>query len=69
MFLPSDWLINVVTWSVNAGGFPNLVPRVFSLSNMAAAGEKTQRREKTPHSRNHMTDLSTDLGLKLKSYL
>ena len=35
----------------------NLVPRVFSLSNMAAAGEKTQA-----HSRNHVTDLSTEGG-------
>ena len=35
----------------------NLVPRVFSLSNMAAAGEKT-----LAHSRNHVTDLSTESG-------
>ena len=35
----------------------NLVPRVFSLSNMAAAGEKT-----LGHSRNHVTDLSTESG-------
>ena len=34
-----------------------LVPRVFSLSNMAAAGEKT-----LAHSRNHVTDLSTEGG-------
>ena len=37
--------------------FFNLVPRVFSLSNMAAAGEKT-----LAHSRNHVTDLSTESG-------
>ena len=35
----------------------NLVPRVFSLSNMAAAGEKT-----LAHSTNHVTDLSTESG-------
>ena len=35
----------------------NLVPRVFSLSNMAAAGDKT-----LAHSRNHVTDLSTESG-------
>ena len=35
----------------------NLVPRVFSLSNMAAAGEKT-----LAHSRNHVTDLSLESG-------
>ena len=35
----------------------NLVPRVFSLSNMAAEGEKT-----LAHSRNHVTDLSTESG-------
>ena len=35
----------------------NLVPRVFSLSNMAAAGEKT-----LAHSRNHVTDLSAESG-------
>ena len=35
----------------------NLVPRVFSLSNMAAAGEKT-----LAHSRSHVTDLSTESG-------
>ena len=35
----------------------NLVPRVFSLSNMVAAGEKT-----LAHSRNHVTDLSTESG-------
>ena len=35
----------------------NLVPRVFSLSNMAATGEKT-----LAHSRNHVTDLSTESG-------
>ena len=35
----------------------NLVPRVFSFSNMAAAGEKT-----LAHSRNHVTDLSTESG-------
>ena len=35
----------------------NLVPRVFSLSNMAAAGEKT-----LAHSRNHVTDFSTESG-------
>ena len=35
----------------------NLVPRVFSLSNMAAPGEKT-----LAHSRNHVTDLSKDSG-------
>ena len=38
-------------------GKHNLVPRVFSLSNMAAAGEKT-----LAHSRNHVTDLSTESG-------
>ena len=38
-------------------GPSNLVPRVFSLSNMAAAGEKT-----LAHSRNHVTDLSTESG-------
>ena len=32
-------------------------PRVFSLSNMAAAGEKT-----LAQSRNHVTDLSTESG-------
>ena len=32
-----------------------LVPRVFSLSNMAAAGEKT-----LAHSRDHVTNLSTE---------
>ena len=37
--------------------FVNLVPRVFSLSNMAVAGEKT-----LAHSRNHVTDLSTESG-------
>ena len=36
----------------------NLVPRVFSLSNMAAAGVKT-----LAHSRNHVTDLSTESNL------
>ena len=36
-----------------------LVPRVFSLSNMAAAGEKTLTQA---HSRNHVTDLSTEGG-------
>ena len=35
----------------------SLVPRVFSLCNMAAAGEKT-----LAHSRNHVTDSSTDSG-------
>ena len=35
----------------------NLVPRVFSLSNLAAAGQKT-----LAHSRNHVTDLSTESG-------
>ena len=35
----------------------NLGPGVFSLSNMAAAGEKT-----LTHSRNHVTDLSTESG-------
>ena len=46
----------------------NLVPRVFSFSNMAAAGEKT-----LAHSRNHVTDLSMESGnlfkmaVKLKS--
>ena len=35
----------------------NLVPRVFSLSNMAAAGEKT-----LAHSRKHVTGLSTESG-------
>ena len=35
----------------------NLVPRAFSLSNMAAAGEKT-----LTHSRNHVTDLCTESG-------
>ena len=35
----------------------NLVPRVLSLSNTAAAGEKT-----LAHSRNHVTDLSTESG-------
>ena len=35
----------------------HLVSRVFSLSNMAAAGEKT-----LAHSRNHVTDLSTESG-------
>ena len=35
---------------------PNLVPRVFSLSNMAAAGETLA------HSTNHVTDLSTESG-------
>ena len=35
----------------------NLVPRVFSLSNIAAAGEKT-----LAHSRNHVTNLSTESG-------
>ena len=34
----------------------NLVPRVFSLSNMAAAGETLA------HSTNHVTDLSTESG-------
>ena len=38
-------------------GRTNLVPRVYSLSNMAAAGEKT-----LAHSRNHVTDLSTESG-------
>ena len=35
----------------------SVVPRVFSLCNMAAAGEKT-----LAHSRNHVTDLSTESG-------
>ena len=35
----------------------NLVPMVFSLSNMAAVGERT-----LAHSRNHVTDLSTESG-------
>ena len=35
----------------------NLVPRVFSISNMAAAGEKT-----LAHSRNHVTVLATESG-------
>ena len=35
----------------------NLVPRVFSLSNMAAAGQRT-----LTHSRNHVIDLSTKSG-------
>ena len=35
----------------------NLVPRVFSLSDMAAAGEKT-----LAHNKNHVTDLSTESG-------
>ena len=35
----------------------NLVPRVFSLSKMVSAGEKT-----LAHSRNHMTDLSMESG-------
>ena len=35
----------------------NLVPRVFSLSNMEAAGEKT-----LANSRNHVTDLCTESG-------
>ena len=35
----------------------NLVPRVFSLSNMAAPGEET-----LAHSRNHVTDLSKNSG-------
>ena len=35
----------------------SLFPRVFSLCNMAAAGEKT-----LAHSRNHVTDLSTESG-------
>ena len=41
----------------------NLVPRVFSLSNinMTAAGEKTVAR-----SRNHVTDLSTESGIFFK---
>ena len=38
-------------------GLGFLAPRVFSLSNMAAAGEKT-----LPHRRNHVTDLSTGSG-------
>ena len=43
--------------SILEGVALNLVPRVFSLSNMAAAGEKT-----LAHSRNHVTDLSTESG-------
>ena len=39
----------------------NLVPRVFSLSNMAAAGEKT-----LAHSKNHVTDLSMESGSLFK---
>ena len=35
----------------------NLVPRVFSLSNMAAAGQRT-----LTHSSNHVIDLSTKSG-------
>ena len=35
----------------------SVVPRVFSLCSMAAAGEKT-----LAHSRNHVTDSSTDSG-------
>ena len=42
----------VKTWNDS-----NLVPRVFSLSTMAAAGEKT-----LAHSRNHVTDWSTKSG-------
>ena len=39
----------------------DLVPRVVSLSIMAAAGEKTPA-----HSRDHVTDLSTESGNLLK---
>ena len=49
--------INYRGGEVTALCFCNLVPRVFSLSNMAAAGEKT-----LAHSRNHVTDLSTESG-------
>ena len=57
--------LNLSSVSVSGSGFRipafpyalNLVPRVFSLSNMAAAGEKT-----LAHSRNHVTDLSTESG-------
>ena len=46
---------------VHQNGTPNLVPRVFSLCNMAAAGEKS-----LAHSRNHVTDLSTESGKLFK---
>ena len=39
----------------------SVVPRVFSLCSMAAAGEKT-----LAHSRNHVTDSSTDSGIFFK---
>ena len=53
---------------VSIAFFDNLVPRVFSLSHMAAAGEKT-----LAHGRNHVTDLSTEsrnlfkMAAKMKS--
>ena len=40
---------------------PNFVLRVFSFSNMTAAGEKT-----LAHSKNQVTDLSTESGNLLK---
>ena len=53
---------------ISVAFFDNLVPRVFSLSHMAAAGEKT-----LAHGRNHVTDLSTEnrnvfkMAAKMKS--
>ena len=55
--IPLYGLIGWVTWPRAHKSSVNLVPRVFSLSNMAAAGEKT-----LAHSRNHVTDLSTESG-------
>ena len=48
-----------VSWKKTAAQLSrgNLVPRVFSLSNMAAVGEKT-----LAHSRNHVSDLSAESG-------
>ena len=57
------WLLKVLVFSFDLPPYhhknflSNLVPRVFSLSNMAAAGDKT-----LAHSRNHVTELSTESG-------